>query len=91
MRSGLGAAWFADDIETNVGFHFTYEGDWFPVQPWVVSTEFDAGRLGSAWTIHTRATIGLQWHGTEFFTGYDHLSIGSENVDRFVLGVRFWL
>jgi hypothetical protein len=90
MYAGLGFRMLSDRQQTNYGVNFTYGGDWFPVRPWIVSFQFDAGTLGSAGVFHGRASIGAIWHGVEIFTGYDYLSIGSTNLQGPMAGLRFW-
>ncbi len=90
MRSGIGINWLSDELGTDFGFNFTYGGEWFPVKPWIVSTELDIGRLGSASLFHIRATLGWQLQNVEWFTGYDHLGVGSARIDGIVVGLRLW-
>ena len=90
MRSGVGFNWLADSLDSNFGFNFTYSGDWFPADPWVVSTEIDWGQLGSAELFHGRFTVGVQQHRLELYTGYDHLGIGDTDIDLMIAGVRLW-
>lgn len=91
MRSGIGVNWLSDHSDRDFGFNFTYGGDWFPRRPWVISTELDVGRLGDASLFHGRVTGGVLWRNTEFFVGYDHLSVGDADIDSMVAGLRFWL
>jgi hypothetical protein len=90
MYAGVGFRVLTDRQQSNYGVNFTYGGDWFPVQPWIVSFQVDGGTLGSATVFHGRASIGAIWHGVEFFTGYDYLSIGSVNLQGPMAGLRFW-
>ena len=91
MRSGIGFNWLSDGVGSDFGFNFTYGGDWFPLNPWVVSTEIDWGRLGAAGLFHGRATIGFHYHRAEVYTGYDYLDIGNTQIDSLIAGIRFWL
>lgn len=90
FRSGLGMRWLTDDTSTDLGFSFLYGADFFPARPWVISTLFDTGTIGSAGVIHARLTSGLQFHGCELFGGYDYLRIGHADIAGPVAGVRFW-
>ncbi|MBI2804373.1 MAG: hypothetical protein HYX68_05235 [Planctomycetes bacterium] len=90
MYTGLGMRIMTDRRQTDLGFNFTYGGDWFPVRPLVVSTAFDAGTLGNAGVIHVRGSIGAVWHGIELFGGYDFLRIGHTNLHGPLAGIRFW-
>ena len=90
MRSGLGVNWLSDQYGSDFGFNFTYGGDWFPTEPWVLSAEIDWGRLGRAELFHGRGTIGLNFRHWEIFTGYDFYHVGRAEVSGLVSGVRFW-
>lgn len=90
MRSGLGVNWMSDDSGADLGFNFTYGGDWFPTDPFVVSAEVDLGKLGRATLFHGRVTAGVQYHRVEFFLGYDYFDVGDAQIDGLVSGARFW-
>ena len=90
MRSGIGFNWLADTSDSNFGFNFTYAADWFPVRPWIVSTEMDLGTLGHRSLFHFRVTAGVQWHGVETYTGYDYFDVGSFQTNNLIGGVRLW-
>ena len=90
MRAGAGFNWLSDSVGSEFGMNFTYSGDWFPSDPWIVSGELDAGKLGSADLLHLRATVGAQYHRIELFSGYDHLSIGAADISGPVFGMRLW-
>ncbi|MEM7474890.1 MAG: hypothetical protein AAF483_07850 [Planctomycetota bacterium] len=90
MRAGAGLNWLADSRDSDFGMNFTYSGDWFPSDPWIVSGELDAGKLGSADFLHLRATVGAQYHRVELFSGYDHVSIGGAKIGGPVFGLRLW-
>jgi hypothetical protein len=90
MRSGLGFNWLADDRDSNFGFNFTYSGDWFPADPWILSAEIDWGTLGEAGLFHGRASIGVQFHRWEVYTGYDYCDVGGTQIHGLVSGLRFW-
>ena len=44
MRTGLGMNWLADEFGSDVGFNFTYSGDFFPADPWLVSAGINWGK-----------------------------------------------
>lgn len=88
MRSGIGLNWMADDTHSDFGFNFTYGGDIYPLRPFVISADLDAGWLGEATLIHLRSTVGVQWKQVEVYTGYDYLEIGDTQLDGLVAGVR---
>ena len=48
FRTGCGVNWMADSGRADFGFNFTYAADFYPVKPWVLSTELDCGTLGRA-------------------------------------------
>lgn len=88
FRAGLGVRVLNDRGGTDLGFNFHYGGDFFPVNPLVVSGALDVGNLGAAGVIHVRATVGATHHGWEIFAGYDFLRIGTVNLQGPVIGVR---
>lgn len=88
LRSGIGLAWLADDEQLDLGFNFTYGGDFYPIRPLVVSAELDAGWVGEAWLLHLRSTVGVVYRQVEVYTGYDYLEIGDAQVDGLVAGIR---
>jgi hypothetical protein len=90
MYTGLGLNVLSGRQQTNCGVNFTYGGDWFPMDPVIVSAQIDLGTLGDAWLYHARVSVGAIYHGCEFFVGYDFLRIGSTNVQGPMAGVRFW-
>lgn len=90
MRTGLGMNWLADDIGTDLGFNFTYQGDFFPADPWIISAELDLGSLGDETLVHGRVTTGLHWHRAEVFIGYDYYKIDRTELSGFVSGLRLW-
>jgi hypothetical protein len=91
LRAGLGLNWLADEEDDEHSFNFTYGGDWFVVNPLVISASMDLGTLGDASLFHFQATFGLQWRGVELYTGYDFLSIDSADTHLLVSGLRLWL
>jgi hypothetical protein len=90
FRAGLGANWLADRQETNFGFNFTYAADFFPRNPWVVSSTIDAGMLGYSGLFRFRLTGGVIFHGVEAYTGFENLDIGRTHLNSLVGGLRFW-
>jgi hypothetical protein len=90
MRTGLGVNFLSDTEGTDVGFNFTYGGDWFPVKPLVLSAELDVGALGSANLYHLRTTVGANWGICEAYVGYDYYDVGPTQVAGLVSGIRFW-
>ena len=90
MRSGLGVNWFDDATGSDFGFNFTYGGDWFPDDPFVISFDFDWGRIGDASLIHGRLTGGVLFRNAETFAGYDFIEIGDAPLHSLIAGVRLW-
>jgi hypothetical protein len=90
MRSGIGINWLSDRQHSDVGFNFTYAGDFYPIEPWVISGEFDWGLLGDETLLHARVTTGLQYKGLEAYVGYDFVDIGKFQQNSMILGVRLW-
>jgi hypothetical protein len=90
MRTGLGMNWLADEFGSDVGFNFTYSGDFLPADPWIVSAEIDWGKLGHAGLFHGRATVGVHFHRLEVYAGYDYLDVGDTQINTAVSGVRIW-
>lgn len=90
MRTGLGLNWLSDDFGSDFGFNFTYGGDFFPANPWIVSAEIDWGKLGHAGLFHGRATVGVHFHRVEVYTGYDYLDVGDTQINSAVSGLRVW-
>ena len=90
MRTGLGVNWLADEVGSDFGFNFTYQGDFFPAEPWIISAEVDLGSLGDETLVHARITTGLQWHRAEVFIGYDYFEVDQTELSGLVSGVRLW-
>jgi len=88
QRIGFGVNWLSDDIDREFGWNLTYSGDWYTRRPWVISSELDYGRLGSAKLFHGRVTTGVQWDRVELFLGYDHYHVGTAQIDGLVSGLR---
>src|SRR5262245_51222587 len=90
MRTGLGVNWLSDPADTNVGFNFTYGGDFFPVRPWIFSGELDLGTLGHTSVVHFRISTGVNLGMIETFLGYDYYDVGRTQLAGRVAGVRLW-
>lgn len=90
MRTGIGFNWLNDSFGTDFGFNFTYSGDWFPADPWILSAELDYGTLGSAELLHLRSTLGAQFHRFEAYSGYDYFEVGDGKIHGPVFGIRLW-
>lgn len=93
FRPILGAGkgdWLTDSVGNDAGFNFTYGGDWFPIRPFIVSSELDWGEIGHASLFHARITTGVQWHRGEIYAGYDYLDVGNAQLDAWVAGLRLW-
>jgi hypothetical protein len=90
MRMGLGANWMNDASRTDLGFNFTYGGDFFPRKPWVLSSEIDWGTLGRAGLFRFRTTGGVIWNRFESYIGYEYLDIGATQSNFLIGGVRVW-
>ena len=90
MRTGIGANWLNDSTRTDLGFNFTYGGDFFPRKPWVLSSAIDWGTLGHAGLFRFRATGGVIVNRFEGYLGYEYLDIGSTQDNFLIGGVRVW-
>ncbi|HZN32249.1 MAG TPA: hypothetical protein VFB80_00470 [Pirellulaceae bacterium] len=90
MRTGLGVTWLSDPADSNMGFNFTYGGDFFPIQPWIFSGELDLGTLGHTSVVHFRLTTGVNLGMTEAFLGYDYYDVGRTQIAGLVAGLRVW-
>jgi len=88
--AGFGARCQIDPQKDHWGFNLTYGCDLTAIRPLLVSTQVDAGNLGSAVVVHARGSLGVVWRHYEIMTGYDFLRIGSVNLQGPFLGVRFW-
>lgn len=90
MRAGLGAVLMVDEGNADRGWFFSYDGDFFPARPWVVSAGIDLGGLGNAFMFHWRLSAGALMSRYEVFAGYDSLSIGTVTIRGPMLGLRGW-
>lgn len=87
--TGLGMNWMGGGHE-DVGFNFTYGFDWFPTEPIVIRSVFDAGTLGDSDLYHSKTTIGLVRQHVELYAGYDILHLGETNLQGMIAGVSLW-
>jgi hypothetical protein len=90
FRTGLGLNWLNDSHSTDLGFNFHYAADFYPQNPWVLSSEIDAGTLGHAGLFQFRTTLGVVFHGVEVYTGYEYTDIGRTHWNGLIGGLRFW-
>lgn len=90
MRTGIGFNWLSDEASSDFGFNFTYKGDFFPIDPLVLSAELDLGKIGSATLSHLRLTTGLNYRHAEIFIGYDHFRLAETEFNGFISGIRIW-
>lgn len=90
MHTGLGVNWLADRDRGDLGFNFTYGGDFFPRDPFVVSSTLDIGTVGDAFLFHGRATVGVMVQRFEVYTGVDYFSVDEADMTSLVAGVRLW-
>jgi len=90
MRTGIGFNWLSDEVGSDFGFNFTYKGDFFPIDPLVLSAELDLGKIGSATLSQLRLTTGLNYRHAEIFIGYDHFWLAETEFNGFISGIRIW-
>ncbi len=90
LRLGGGASWLKFDGELDAGYNFTMSADVFPVRPFVISVEGDAGKIGHASLLHGRATIGANLRHFEVYTGIDYLEIENTDLTSMITGLRTW-
>ncbi len=90
MRTGIGVNWLDNDGRTDLGFNFTYGGDFFPRKPWVLSSEIDWGTLGHAGLFRFRTTAGVVLDRFETYVGYEYLDIGTTQGNFLIGGLRVW-
>ncbi|MCH8829749.1 MAG: hypothetical protein IID45_09250, partial [Planctomycetes bacterium] len=68
----------------------TYGVDIYLSKPWIISTSFDWGTLGSDSLLHMRITAGLDFGRFEIYAGYDFYEIGSRERKTLVAGLGMW-
>lgn len=90
MRSGLGVNYLSDDDGTDLGFNFTYGGDWFPMKPFIVSAEIDWGWIGKAGLFNARSTIGVNIQNIEVYCGFSYFDVGSAQIRGVISGLQLW-
>jgi hypothetical protein len=90
LRSGVGINWLLDEHDADVGFNFTYGGDFFPVEPLVISSEIDWGTLGNAEVFGWRGTVGAAFDHVEIYAGYRYYELEGVALDGVILGLRTW-
>lgn len=89
FRAGLGVNWMHDSRGGEAGINGTYNIEWFPADPWVLSSSLDIGSLGSSGLLHTRNTIGLTRNGWGVFTGHDYFKLDSTSLHTWITGVEY--
>lgn len=89
FRAGIGVNWVHDRRGAEAGINGTYNIEWFPKDPWVLSSSLDAGSVGSSGLLHTRNTIGITHNGWGFFTGHDYLKLDSTSLHTWITGVEY--
>jgi hypothetical protein len=88
FRTGIGVNWLAGAGQSDTGFNFTYGGELYPAEPFVITGDIDWGRIGDASLFHGRATVGITRDGWGLFTGYDYFSIGKTDLHSWINGVE---
>ncbi|WP_425395807.1 hypothetical protein [Aeoliella sp.] len=92
-RSGLGINWLSDS-RSKVGFNFTYGFDVLPVGPWIWSSDFDIGKLGSSTLFRARTTVGVhlgkRCSDGELYTGFEYVDIEDAQIPQMLFGFRYW-
>lgn len=89
FRAGMGVNWVNDRRGTKAGINGTYNIEWFPKDPWVLSSSLDAGSVGSSGLLHTRNTVGLTHNGWGVFTGHDYLKLDSTSLHTWISGIEY--
>ncbi|PQO38326.1 hypothetical protein C5Y97_09675 [Blastopirellula marina] len=90
LRFGLGANILADTNGSEAGINFTGSYDAYLGKPWIWSSEFDLGKVGSADLFRFRTTVGVNWKHIEAYTGYQYTNIEGAELNGFVSGLRVW-
>jgi hypothetical protein len=90
IRAGIGVNWLTGGDSTELGFNSTYGVDIYLARPWIISTSFDWGTLGSQELLHARITGGLDLGRFEIFAGYDFYEIGDQERKGWVAGLGMW-
>jgi hypothetical protein len=90
MRTGIGVNWLSDRFGTEAGLNFTYGAEWFPADPFIVTSTMDVGTIGHTDLLHFRTELGLIHSAWEPFVGYDYFAISGSGSHEIVAGLRFW-
>lgn len=90
LRFGLGANILADTNGSEAGINFTGSYDAYIGKPWIWSTEFDLGKVGSADLFRFRSTLGVHWKRLEAYSGYQYTNLEGVELNGFVSGLRVW-
>lgn len=91
FHSGLGLNWLGDRGSSDFGWNFTYGVDLFPVEPVVVSTTIDLGKVGDASLIHLRSTLGVMiTPRVHLYSGYDLRDYEGTTVHSLLTGMEIW-
>lgn len=90
IRAGVGINWLAGKDTTDFGFNATYGADFHIRGPWLISTVFDWGTLGSESLLHMRLTTGVEFNRFELYVGYDFYEVGNREWKAVVAGVGIW-
>lgn len=90
IRAGVGMNWLASSGTTDFGFNATYGVDFHLRGPWVVSTTFDYGTLGSESLLHMQFTGGIEFDRFELYLGYDFYEVGSQEWKAVIGGIGMW-
>jgi len=90
FHSGLGVRVMNDDIQTDVGFNFTYGLDLYVAKPVIISASIDMGGLGEAFVTHLKAHAGIILGTVEVYAGYDRIDVGRSVFGGPIIGIRSW-
>ncbi len=94
MFAGVGARFLHDPLATDSGWehgvNFTYQLYAYPLRPLVVHASLDGGTVGQAELFQGRLTVGATLRRVEFFTGWNALVVGGEDLSGPVFGLRGW-
>ena len=87
---GLGGRFLIDSGNDHSGMNVYFGFDLFPKQPVHLFGSVEVGSLGDATFSRYRGGLGIHVGRAEFYAGYDHMKIGSVNIQGPMLGVRLW-
>ena len=94
IRSGLGFMWFSDGVDSDIGWNFLYEANWYLKNPWVVNASVNLGALHfqegrpSTPVVNFRTTFGYQCKRIQVYLGYQHFQIGDDERDSLISGLQ---